>query len=47
MGIIVAPSVANFVMGDFEEKFVYPYKHQASIWTRFLDDIFGIWLDDE
>ena len=47
MGTRVASSVANFVMGNFDEKFLYPYKHQAFIWTRFHDDIFGIWLDGE
>ena len=29
----IAPSVANFVMGDFKEKFVYPYKHKADVMT--------------
>ncbi len=47
MGTRVAPNLANFVMGDFEEKFVYPYKLQSVIWIRFLDDVFGIWRHGE
>ncbi len=47
MGARVAPSLANYVMGEFEEKFVYTYHTQRIIWIRFLDDCFGIWLDGE
>ncbi len=47
MGTRGVPSLANFVMGEFEEKFIYPYHIQSLIWIRFLDDWFGIWLDTE
>ena len=47
VGTRVAPSLANFVIGEFEEIFVYTYHTQSLIWIRFLDDCFGIRLDTE
>ena len=43
MGTKVAPSLANLFMADFEEKFVYTYHLQPSIWLRYIDDIFLLW----
>jgi len=43
MGTKAAPGFANCFMGDFEEKFVYPYEKQPIKYLRFLDDIFLIW----
>jgi hypothetical protein len=47
MGTRVAPSFANLFMADFEDKFVYPYTHQPTIWMRYIDDIFLIWQHGE
>ena len=43
MGTRVAPSFANLFMAEFEERFVYNYPTQASLWLRYIDDIFLIW----
>ena len=43
MGTRVAPSFANLFMAKFEDKFVYPYHTQPSIWLRYIDDIFLVW----
>ncbi len=43
MGTGCAPTIANLVMGDFEDKFVYTYPLKPLIWYRFIDDIFMIW----
>ena len=43
MGTKVAPSFANLFMADFEDKFVYQYPTRASLWLRYIDDIFLIW----
>ena len=43
MGTKAAPGLANTFMGDFEERFVYPYRLQPIKYLRFLDDIFLIW----
>jgi len=43
MGTKAAPGFANTFMGDFEERFVYPYRLQPLKYLRFLDDIFLIW----
>jgi len=43
MGTKLAPSFANLFMANFEEKHVYPYPTKASLWLRFIDDIFIIW----
>ena len=43
MGTKAAPGFANCFMGDFEEKYVYPYKQQPLKYLRFLDDCFLIW----
>ena len=43
MSTILAPSFANLLMGDFEEKFVETYHLQLFLWKRFIDDIFLIW----
>jgi len=43
MGTRVAPTIANLVMGHFEEKFVYTYHLRPLIWLRYIDDNFMIW----
>ena len=43
MGTRVAPTFANLFMGYFEEKHVYTYKVQPTLWVRFIDDIFLVW----
>ena len=43
MGTKVAPSFANIFMADFEDKWVYNYPLQPTIWLRYIDDIFMIW----
>ena len=44
MGTKCAPTYANIFMGDFEEKYIYPYLGQHStLYLRFIDDIFMIW----
>ena len=45
MGTKVAPSLANLFMADFEDKWVYQYHTQPSVWLRYIDDIFIIWED--
>jgi hypothetical protein len=47
MGTRVAPSFANLFMADFEDKHVYTYPLQPSIWMRYIDDIFLIWPHGE
>ncbi len=44
MGSKVSPTVANLVMGNFEHQHVYPYRLQPSLWVRFIDDIYLVWL---
>ena len=43
MGTRVAPTYANIFMSDFEERHVYTYPKQPTLWRRFIDDIFLIW----
>jgi hypothetical protein len=43
MGTKVAPSFANLFMADFEDKHVYNYPVQPTLWLRYIDDIFLIW----
>jgi len=43
MGTKVAPSFAILFMADFEDKHVYTYQPQPSLWLRYIDDIFLIW----
>ena len=44
MGTKCAPTYANIFMGDFEEKYIYPFLGQCStLYLRFIDDIFMIW----
>ena len=43
MGTKVAPSFANLFMAEFEEQHVYNYPIKASLWLRYIDDIFLIW----
>ncbi len=47
MGTKMAPSYANIFMSSFEDKFVYTYPLQATIWLRYIDDIFMIWPHGE
>ena len=43
MGTKAAPTIANLVMGDFEHKYVYPYRLQPLLWVRFIDDNLMLW----
>jgi len=43
MGTRVAPTIANLVMADFEERFVYTYALQPLVWLRYIDDNFMVW----
>jgi len=43
MGTRVAPTIANLVMGAFEEKYIYQYHLPPPIWLRYIDDNFMIW----
>ena len=43
MGTLVAPNYANLFMSDVEEKFVYSYPKQPTVWLLFIDDIFFVW----
>ena len=43
MGTKLAPSYANLFMSSFEDKYVYTYPQQPTLWKRFIDDIFLIW----
>ena len=44
MGTKCAPNYANIFMGDFEEKYIYPFiEHYSSLYLRYIDDIFIIW----
>ena len=44
MGTKCAPNYANIFMGDFEEKYIYPFIGQHNnLYLRFIDDIFIIW----
>jgi len=44
MGTRLAPSFANIFMSYFEDNFVYNHHLQPTIWLRYIDDIFLIWL---
>ncbi len=41
MGAKAAPTIANLVMGDFENTHVYTYHIQ--LWSRFIDNLFMLW----
>ena len=43
MGTKLPPSHANLFMTKFEEKYVYTYPPQPTLWKRFIDDICPIW----
>ena len=43
MGTRVAPTYANLYMADFEEKYVYTYPKQPSLWLRYIDNIYMLW----
>ena len=47
MGTRVAPSYANVLMNNFEEKHVYTYGLQPRAWYRYINDIFCIWPHGE
>ena len=44
MGTKLAPSYANLFVTKFEEKYVYTYPQQSTLWKRFTDDTFLIWI---
>ena len=45
MGTICAPSYANILMSEFEEKYIYPLiKNKSVIYLRYIDDIFKVWI---
>ena len=43
IGTKAAPSFAVVYMGDFEDKYVYPYHKQPQLYLRYIDDIFMLW----
>lgn len=45
MGSNVAPTYANIVMADLEERTIYTSHHFGSVlkWWRYIDDVFVIW----
>ena len=43
MGTKVAPSLANILMADFEEKFVSNYHLKLLLYKRFIDNTVMIW----
>ena len=43
MGTKLAHSYANLFMATFEDKYVYTYPQQPTLWKRFIDDIFLLW----
>jgi hypothetical protein len=45
MGKRCAPSFANLYMADFEAKALSTYAYKPLAWYRFIDDVFGIWVD--
>ena len=47
MGTRVAPTYANIFMNDFEENWVYTYKHKPIMWFRFIDDVISIFRGTE
>ena len=48
MGTICAPSYANIVMSEFEEKHIYPLiKNKSVIYLRYVDDIFIVWIKSD
>ncbi|MCP3929589.1 MAG: hypothetical protein GY705_10855, partial [Bacteroidetes bacterium] len=47
MGSRCAPAYANVFMGDFEDKYVYPYGDNIIFWKRFIDDIFCLFQGTE
>ena len=47
IGTKAAPSFAILYMGDFEERYVYPYHLQPLVYVRYIDDIFMIWQHGE
>ena len=41
MGVIYDPAYANIFMGNFELKYIYPYRRdKAKIFLRFIDELF-------
>ena len=48
MGVIYDPAYANIFMGNFELKYIYPYRRdKAKIFLRFIDELFLIWTGSE
>ncbi|CAB4036908.1 Hypothetical predicted protein, partial [Paramuricea clavata] len=46
IGTKFAPAFANIFMAELENKMLAGYHLSPSVWFRFLDDIFFIWLHD-
>jgi hypothetical protein len=47
MGTKMAPSYANLFMGKIEKSLMTRAPSIPRIWLRFIDDIFGIWIESE
>lgn len=43
MGTRVAPSLANLFMADFENRYIYTYHLQPTLYKRYIDDCIMIW----
>ena len=46
MGTKLAPNYANLFMADFENKYVFNYPVQPTLYRRYIDDIFFVWNHD-
>ena len=44
MGTKMAPPYANIFMSDIEETLTHDCKQRLSLWKRFIDDIFFLWV---
>ena len=51
MGTPMAVSYANIFMSEFEQRLLQDYeqryKHKLTLWLRFIDDVFLVWIGDE
>jgi hypothetical protein len=44
MGKSFAPSYSNIFMGYWEQEGLATYAKTPTVWLRFIDDIFGVWM---
>jgi hypothetical protein len=46
MGSFLSPIVSNIFMGHFEKLVLDSTQHKPSVWLRYVDDTFVVWLHD-